>query len=69
MIAVTYLGTSGTECELVRDMKVMMRMEFWYIWARITIAEADRSISARAKFGTSTNSAGRASSIPVTRST
>jgi hypothetical protein len=38
-------------------MKVMMRMEFWYIWARIAIAEADRSISARARFGTSTNSA------------
>jgi hypothetical protein len=37
-------------------MKIMMRMEFWYLWARIAVAEADRSISARAKFGTSANS-------------
>jgi hypothetical protein len=38
-------------------MKIMMRMEFWYIWARIAVAEADRSFSARANFGTTTNSA------------
>jgi hypothetical protein len=38
-------------------MTVMMRMEFWYIWARIAIAEADRSVAARARFGTSTTSA------------
>lgn len=39
-------------------MKIMMKMEFWYVWARIAIAEAERSISARARFGTSANSAG-----------
>jgi hypothetical protein len=33
-------------------MKIMMRIEFWYIWARIAVAEADRSVSARANFGT-----------------
>jgi hypothetical protein len=31
-------------------------MEFWYIWARIAIAEADKSASARGMFGTTANS-------------
>lgn len=33
-----------------------MRMEFWSIWARIAIAEADRSASARGRFGASEDS-------------
>ena len=31
-------------------------MEFWHIWARIAIAEADRSSSARGRFGASEDS-------------
>jgi hypothetical protein len=38
-------------------MNIMMKMEFWYIWARVAVTEADRSVSARAKFGTTNNSA------------
>jgi hypothetical protein len=32
-------------------------MEFWYIWARIAITEADKSVSARGRFGASVGSA------------
>lgn len=38
-------------------MKIVIRMEFWYIWARIAVAEAEKSVSARDSFGTTTNSA------------
>lgn len=36
---------------------IKIRMEFWYIWARIGIAEANNSTSARSRFGTSADSA------------
>ena len=32
-------------------------MEFWYIWARIAVAEADKSVAARGRFGASADSA------------
>jgi hypothetical protein len=57
MIAVVYERQTRRYAGL-QEMKIMMKVEFWYVWARIAIAEADRSISARARFGTSANSAG-----------
>jgi hypothetical protein len=36
---------------------IKIRMEFWYIWARIAIAESSKSASARSRFGTRLDSA------------
>lgn len=38
-------------------MKIEIRMEFWYIWARIAVAQADASADARGRFGSTPDSA------------
>jgi hypothetical protein len=42
---------------------IKIRMEFWYVWARIAIVEANNSASARSRFGASADSANDSRSL------
>lgn len=47
----------------MEEASIKIRMEFWYVWARISLAEAKNSASARAKFGSTEDSANDSRSL------